>query len=173
MDENPILKTSEGVPKESQTISIDAVKFPKTWTIWEGYAAKEKKLSYEESMKPIFDIDNLITFWQFWNHYPGSNPMKIFFNEKVKYFFKEKYRINALNFFVKNIKPAWEDENNKGGKYLQFEYKVDNNIELFFKSSASTWKKLVLNTMAENYPGAEYVFILFYNFLGDWNKIYR
>ena len=41
---------------------------------------------------------------------------------KSNFFFKEKYRINSMNIFKEGIKPMWEDEQNKGGKYFQLDY---------------------------------------------------
>ena len=61
----------------------------------------------------------MITFFQFWNKYPGKDIKNILFDgNNVKYFFNEKYRITSMNIFQDGIEPMWEDEQNKGGKYL-------------------------------------------------------
>ena len=63
-----------------------------------------------------------------------------------------------MNIFEKGIEPMWEDEKNKGGKYLQFEYQIKKiESEDFCRVSSLTWKKLILNTMGENYPGSQFV----------------
>lgn len=159
MDENPIQKTIKDVPTESSTIPLELVKFPRNWAFWESYLAKDKKLDYADSMKLIYEWNNLINFWQFWNNYPGAEATSIFFNgTRVKYFFNEKYRINALNVFAVGIQPAWEDVQNKGGKYLQLDYKIDKDLDKFFSIVGIAWKKLMLNIMGENIPCAENVF---------------
>ena len=153
-------KTKENIMKESEkNIAISSITFNRTWVFWESYTAKEQNLSYEESNKSIFEWNDIITFFQFWNIYPGNDAKNIFFNgNRIIYYFEEKYRINAMNVFVKGIKPMWEDEKNNGGKYLQLEYQIKPDEADYFSSVSSLfWKKLVLNTMGENYPGSENV----------------
>lgn len=67
-------------PQESTEIPLESVKFKRTWVFWENYAAKSKTLSYKDSMNAIFEWGDIITFWQFWNNYPGSNANAVFFN---------------------------------------------------------------------------------------------
>ena len=161
MKENQITKTAKDIitPEIKKDIPLNAVKFSKTWTFWETYISKEKKLEYNDSNKLIFKWDDIITFFQFWNKYPGKDIKNILFDgNNLKYFFNEKYRINAMNIFEKGIEPMWEDEKNKGGKYLQFEYQIKKiESEDFCRVSSLTWKKLILNTMGENYPGSQFV----------------
>ena len=153
-------KTKENIMKESEkNIAISSITFNRTWVFWESYTAKEQNLSYEESNKSIFEWNDIITFFQFWNIYPGNDAKNIFFNgNRIIYYFEEKYRIIAMNVFVKGIKPMWEDEKNNGGKYLQLEYQIKlDDTEKFAKVSSFSWKKLILNTMGENYPGSDHV----------------
>jgi len=154
------LKTSKDIisPKKMD-ISLPTVKFSKSWAFWENYSTKEKKLSYLESNKQIFKWDDIITFFQFWNKYPGNDIKNIFFDgQDLKYFFKEKYRINSINIFIEGIKPMWEDEQNKGGKYFQLDYRVNiEKINDFITASNYQWKKLALNLMGMNLPGADYI----------------
>ena len=154
------LKTSKDIisPKKMD-ISLPTVKFSKSWAFWENYSTKEKKLSYLESNKQIFKWDDIITFFQFWNKYPGNDIKNIFFDgTDLKYFFKEKYRINSINIFIEGIKPMWEDEQNKGGKYFQLDYRVNiEKINEFITASNYQWKKLALNLMGMNLPGADYI----------------
>ena len=156
----PLLKTEKDKLTESKdNIPISNVKFSKEWTFWESYICKNKKLTYEEGNKQIFKWNDLITFFQFWNKYPGNDVKNIFFDgTNVKYFFKEKYRIEAMYIFKEEIKPMWEDPQNAGGKYLQLEYKIKKEEMNDFSSASSfQWKKLILCTMGQSLPGAEFI----------------
>ena len=161
MKENQITKTAKDIitPEIKKDIPLNAVKFSKTWTFWETYISKEKKLEYNDSNKLIFKWDDIITFFQFWNKYPGRDIKNILFDgNNLKYFFNEKYRINSMNIFQEGIKPMWEDEQNKGGKYFQLDYRVNiEKINEFITASNYQWKKLALNLMGMNLPGADYI----------------
>ena len=157
---NDSTKTFKDTPKESEkNIPLSSVTFPRKWSFWESYIAKETKLSYKDLMKNIFSWNDLITFYQFWNKYPGNEATKLFFDgNKIKYFFKEKYRISAMNIFVEGIRPEWEDPKNNGGKYLQFEYQIKlDDINKFSNRASNVWKKLALNTMGENFEGSNFI----------------
>ena len=157
---NDSIKTSKDILKETEKdIPLSSVTFPRKWSFWESYIAKETKLSYKDSMKNIFSWNDLITFYQFWNKYPGNEATKIFFDgNKIKYFFKEKFRISAMNIFVEGIRPEWEDPKNNGGKYLQFEYQIKlDDINIFSNRASNAWKKLALNTMSENFDGSNFI----------------
>jgi hypothetical protein len=157
---NDSIKTSKDIIKETEKdIPLSSVTFPRKWSFWESYIAKETKLSYKDSMKNIFSWNDLITFFQFWNKYPGNEATKIFFDgNKIKYFFKEKFRISAMNIFVEGIRPEWEDPKNNGGKYLQFEYQIKlDDINIFSNRASNAWKKLALNTMSENFDGSNFI----------------
>jgi len=157
---NDSSKTLKDIPKESdKNIPLSSVTFPRKWSFWESYIAKETKLSYKDLMKNIFSWNDLITFYQFWNKYPGNEATKIFFDgNKIKYFFKEKFRISAMNIFVEGIRPEWEDPKNNGGKYLQFEYQIKlDDINKFSNRASNAWKKLALNTMSENFEGSNFI----------------
>ena len=161
MKENQITKTSKDIitPEIKKDIPLNAVKFSKTWTFWETYISKEKKLEYNDSNKLIFKWDDIITFFQFWNKYPGKDIKNILFDgNNLKYFFNEKYRINSMNIFQEGIKPMWEDEQNKGGKYFQLDYKIKNDeMDTFSELANIHWKKLALTTMGGSIPHAEYI----------------
>ena len=159
MDQNKI-KTSEDIlsPKKID-ISLKYVQFSKSWVFWESYSSKTLNLSYEESNKEIYKWNDIISFFQFWNKYPGNDIKNIFYDgTNVKYFFKEKFRITSINIFIEGIKPMWEDEGNKGGKYFQLDYKVQKEkMDEFINASNYQWKKLALNLMGMNIPGADYI----------------
>lgn len=153
-------KTDKNIPEEVEKIEIEKVRFNRTWAFWENYIDKERIKEYSSLMRNIFEWDNLIKFWQFWNKYPGSDAKNIFFDgNRIVYYFKDKNRINAMNVFVKGIRPEWEDQENAGGKYFQLDYKIDKEIDKFFQIVSEAWQKLILNTMGENIPCAEYVYI--------------
>ena len=73
-------------PVESNTVEDSNVRLQRTWVFWENYEAKSgEKLEWSQSIKQIFSFNEIISFWQFWNNYPGSNPSNIFYNgERVR-----------------------------------------------------------------------------------------
>lgn len=157
----PLRKTSKDIlPSEKkEELPYSSVKFQRTWAFWESYIDKENKIKYEDSNKIIFEWGDLITFFQFWNKYPGKEATNVFFDgTNIKYFSEEKYRITAMNIFIKGVKPLWEDENNNNGKYLQLEYKINKDeLSHFSKVASGAWKKLALNVMGECLPAHEFI----------------
>ena len=153
-------KTSKDILSPGKaSILLNNVIFSKTWAFWENYTSKTTKLSYSESNKKIFKWNDIITFFQFWNKYPGNDIKNIFFDgNNLKYFFEEKYRINSMNIFLDGVEPMWEDEKNKGGKYYQLDYRVPKEkIDEFIEKSNYQWKKLALSLMGNDLPGAEFI----------------
>jgi hypothetical protein len=145
---------------ESSTIEKEKIKLNREWAFWENYATKEKSgTGYCDLLKEIYTFEDIISFWQFWNNYPGNDTKKIFYNgEYITYFFKEKYRINALNLFVKGIRPEWEDEKNAKGKIFMLEYEITNNkndIEQFLSAANEIWSKLLIYLIGEQLPYSE------------------
>ena len=153
-------KTSKDIitPEKKIDIPLNSVQFSKSWTFWETYTSKTKKLEYANSKRLIFKWNDLITFFQFWNKYPGKDIKNILFDgNKVKYFFNEKYRITSMNIFQEGIEPMWEDEQNKGGKYFQCDYQIKSDLETFSQLANTHWKKLALCTMGGTIPNGEYI----------------
>lgn len=140
--------------EESETIALKKVQLNRSWSFWENYEQKEKsEKEYNQLLKEIYTFDNIISFWQFWNKYPGSIPSNVFFNgESLKYFFKEKQRIIAINLFEKGIRPEWEDERNKNGKIYLLEYEIKNDLDEFLKIIKEAWTKLLCITIGETIP---------------------
>lgn len=64
-----------------------------------------------------------------------------------------------MNLFVKNIKPEWEDKNNKGGYIFTLEYVIDkkNEIDDFMKMVQKAWNKLLLSLIGETLLEGEYI----------------
>ena len=140
--------------EESDTIEKEKVKLNRCWAFWENYEVKKKsEKGYSDLLKEIYSFDDIISFWQFWNKYPGNDTKKIFYNgEYLTYFFKEKYRINAMNLFVKGIKPEWEDENNKKGKILILEFEIKKDLDKFLSLINNFWIKLICFLIGEQIP---------------------
>jgi len=163
MEAKPIVKTEKDkiTPEKKVDIPLSSVKFSKRWAFWESYSAKsktEKIISYDETNKQIFNWSDLITFFQFWNKYPGKDFRNIFFDgNNVKFFFEKKYRINSMNIFQEGIKPMWEDEKNKGGNYYQLDYQVQKDRMEEFAIANKYWKKLALSVMGGSLPYSEYI----------------
>ena len=126
----------------------------RSWSFWENYESKNREeKNYSKLLKEIFTFGDLISFWQFWNKYPGSDTKQIFYNgECIKYFFKEKYRIIAMNLFEKGIRPEWEDEKNKKGKTLILEYVISSNLDQFLSLVTESWMKLICYLIGETIP---------------------
>jgi hypothetical protein len=132
----------------------DKVLLNRSWSFWENYETKTREeKDYSKLLKEIFTFGDLISFWQFWNKYPGSDTKQIFYNgECIKYFFKEKYRIIAMNLFEKGIRPEWEDEKNKKGKTLILEYVINNDLDQFLSLVTESWIKLLCYLIGETIP---------------------
>ena len=147
-------KTENSIEKEKEQVILN-----RTWSFWENYESKSKEeKNYSKLLKEIFTFKDLISFWQFWNKYPGSDSKQIFYNgDCIKYFFKEKYRIIAMNLFEKGIKPEWEDKKNKGGKVLILEYIINQELEQFLSIVNQSWIKLLGYLIGETLPYSEFV----------------
>ena len=139
---------------ESDTIEKDKVLLKRLWSFWENYEPKNKSTkTYSQSLAEIYTFDNILSFWQFWNKYPGKTASTIFYSgEYLKYFFTEKYRITAMNIFVKGIKPEWEDEKNKKGKILTLEYIIEEGLDKFLSKADELWIKLICLLIGETIP---------------------
>ena len=149
--------------QESETINIEDVKLNRKWAFWESYEEYEKVRSKDQQpsnylLEKIFDFDDLISFWQFWNKYPGSNPWSIFYSDgEIKFFFEQKYRISSMNFFLSGVRPEWEDEACKEGSTLTLEYVVNTGFDEFKKIAKEQWDKLIFSVIGESIIGSEYI----------------
>ena len=141
--------------EESNTIEKEKVLLKRSWSFWENYDLKDKKekKDYSKLLKEIYTFNDIISFWQFWNKYPGSNTKNIFFNgENIKFFFKEKLRIIAMNLFESGVRPEWEDSKNKKGKVLTQEYLIETGLEEFLTKITEIWIRLICNLIGEIIP---------------------
>jgi hypothetical protein len=66
--------SEENIPREAESISENLTRLDQSWVIWENYSDKNNNYI----LKDIFEFEDIITFWQFWNNYPGSDPTHIF-----------------------------------------------------------------------------------------------
>jgi len=73
------------------------------WSFWENYETKTRQeKDYTKLLKEIYSFKDLISFWQFWNKYPGSDTKNIFYNgDCIKYFFKEFLYVWS-NYYIKH-----------------------------------------------------------------------
>ena len=147
-------KLDNSIEKEKEKVLLN-----RSWSFWENYESKtHEEKNYSKLLKEIFSFKDLISFWQFWNKYPGSETQNLFYNgDCIKYFFKEKYRIIAMNLFMKGIKPEWEDKKNKGGKVLILEYVINQELTQFLNLVSESWTKLLCYLIGETLPHSEYI----------------
>ena len=75
--------------EESDTIEQDKVFLNRSWTFWENYETKTKG-SQSYVIEEIYTFDNLISFWQFWNKYPGNDTKKNFLRWRMHKIFFQK-----------------------------------------------------------------------------------
>lgn len=163
-------KTNENqnIFSESDTIKKSLVKLTNSWSFWENYEPKDQKdksklkqKGYDQTLKEIITFDDIITFWQFWNNYPGSNFENIFFDgTKVKYFFEDMKRIISINLFLKDVLPQWEDDHNNGGRNFQLEYMVKETIQsvpAFLNTIKDSFLKLICELIGGSMPQAEFI----------------
>ena len=147
-------KKSDLELEESDTIEKEKVLLYRSWSFWENYEEKSKdSKTYSDSFKEIYNFVDIISFWQFWNKYPGNDIKNIFYNgEFIRYFFDKKYRITAINLFEKGIKPEWEDEKNKKGNILTLSYLVEKDLDKFLSKINELWIKLICFLIGETIP---------------------
>ena len=150
------MEESDSDSKINNSINTEREKvlLNRSWSFWENYETKTREeKDYSKLLKEIYTFGDLISFWQFWNKYPGSDTKQIFYNgECIKYFFKEKYRIIAMNLFEKGIRPEWEDEKNSKGKTLILEYVINNDLDQFLSLVTESWIKLLCYLIGETMP---------------------
>ncbi len=148
-------ESSESNLSESTTIEKSKVLFSREWSFWENYETKNREeKDYSKLTKELYTFNNIIAFWQFWNSYPGNDIKNIFYDgEYFHYFFKEKYRIVAMNIFQKGIRPEWEDKQNKKGKILTLSYNIKNeDVDNFVIIAQDLWIKLICALIGETLP---------------------
>lgn len=162
INEKTLLDESQAVKEDSLVVEKNKVSFQRTWVFWENYTQEpmdkkepqnNKDKDWNDQIKKIFSFSDLISFWQFWNNYPGSDPRNVFFDgERFMKYFESRKRIDGLNLFVENIAPQWEDSQNNGGKIIQLEYDISKDLTEFLDQIKETWLKIVLLLIGESLP---------------------
>ena len=66
---------------EVSLVDSEKVSLNREWVFWENYESL-KNQAWSETIKELCEFDNIIAFWQFWNSYPGSSTVEVFFNEE-------------------------------------------------------------------------------------------
>ena len=92
--------------EETATIEKSKVLLNRQWSFWENYEPKEQKgpkeSDYSKLLKEIYTFNDIISFWQFWNHYPGNDIKKIFLTVNIyTFFFQKNIELLQLMFFRK------------------------------------------------------------------------
>ena len=154
-----------------ETLDKNLVTFASKWVIWENYLEvpdenskdkNRKENNYENLIKKICVFEDLITFWQFWNNYPGSDITNIFYDgSRIALFFDTKLRIEGLNLFKLGIDPKWEDKQNKGGKVIQISFDIYKDLQSFLSEIGNYWMKLMLWVCGGSLPCAHLVSYIF------------
>lgn len=158
INEKRILDASQTIASDLTEIDKSMIEFQRTWVIWENYTPKEGVLEYKDSIKEVTKFSDLLTFWQFWNNYPGSVPKNFVFDgERNVYFFEKRMRIDGLNLFAEGIVPKWEDKNNSGGRSLHLLYDIKQELDEFLDLLEKYWLDLVLMLLGESIPFSKYV----------------
>lgn len=156
--------------KTVDTLEKNLVTLSSKWILWENYLEvpdenskdKRKENNYENLIKKICLFEDLITFWQFWNNYPGSDITNIFYDgSRIVLFFENKLRIEGLNLFRSGIDPKWEDPQNKGGKVIQISFDIYKDLQNFLDEIGKYWMKLMLWVIGGSLPCAHLVRNLF------------
>jgi hypothetical protein len=81
MENEQLFFSQVQAPAEEETVELSKVKLQRKWVIWENYEAKSgEKLEWSKSIKQVYTFNDVVSFWQFWNNYPGANPSNIFYN---------------------------------------------------------------------------------------------
>lgn len=158
INETNISNTSQ-VEEDISQIELTKVEFKRVWIFWENYQSKESSNSnWDDSIKKVVSFSDLITFWQFWNNYPGAVPKNFVFDgERLVYYFENKKRIDGLNLFVDGVVPKWEDPQNSGGRILHLLYDIKQDLHEFLDVIEEYWLKLVLLLLGESLPASKYV----------------
>ena len=76
--------------EESDTIEKNKVLLNREWSFWENYETRsknDKDADYSKLLKELFSFNDIISFWQFWNNYPGSELKKYFLTANFSAFF--------------------------------------------------------------------------------------
>lgn len=130
--------------EESNEVTNEVTKQYKLKNIWTVYDhTKSDSDNYESNTRIIGEIESVIEFWQFFNHYPS--PSSIFNNGVCKPTMGNR-AISAVSFFKKGIEPKWEDPVNQNGAEWQ---KIKFNRQNPLTELDSNWFELLMACVGE------------------------
>lgn len=121
-------------------------KLPYTWTIWEQHFPNAGVKDYASLTKEVTSFSTLTQFWSCFNHMP--QPSILFSGKRFGRRDENGAQtyIEALMFFRKGIRPAWEDPQNAKGGHFQL------SIQPRTANSSATldelWNNIVLGTVS-------------------------
>lgn len=112
------------------------------WTVYDH--EKSDKDTYEKSIRELTSFSNVEDFWRFFNNYPRITDIFNNGNEKPTIGSKE---ISSISLFKNDIRPRWEDPNNKlGAEFSKRRFNRKNPLE----ELEIDWENLVLACVGEN-----------------------
>ena len=82
------------------------------WVMWEHRAPDKNSKSYEDNMEKLCELATVEDFWRAFNNVP--KPSQIFYDGKTRKKFANR-TVESFSLFKKNIKPEWEDPQNRAG----------------------------------------------------------
>lgn len=87
---------------------------------WKFWLVEAADTSY--SVEPIFSVTTVENFWQHFNALPKANEIRRTAKQKI-----------SIAVFRDNIKPAWEDEENKSGALYTFQVNGERVQDVWFE----------------------------------------
>lgn len=128
---------SENATETGKDASIESlIKHPlqNSWTLW--YYDHEKGKTWEACQHQITTFDTVEDFWSLFNHIKQPTDIK---------------NGNDYSLFKNNIRPMWEDEQNKnGGRWII-------NLQKFFRPHEldKLWLEVILCLIGEAFDYSE------------------
>mmetsp|Transcript_36685 Transcript_36685/g.50488 ORF Transcript_36685/g.50488 Transcript_36685/m.50488 type:complete len:232 (+) Transcript_36685:203-898(+) len=137
--------SSSSCEEESEKIVmvIDAgIKHPlkRSWTMWFDSTLKKERShahsSWEENLKQLLTVSTIEDFWGLYNNIQLASRLSPGCN---------------YHFFVKGIRPAWEDKaNEKGGKWVVIFKRRSVDLD-------KKWLWTLLSCIGEHFPAPEQI----------------
>jgi len=116
------------------------------WVIWEHRAPDKNSKSYEDNMAKVCEVATIEDFWRAFNNIP--KPSQIFYDGKTRKKFATR-TVESFSMFKKNIKPEWEDPQNRtGAEWFCRKMFPAQQLDEF-------WRDLVLGMIGETIDPAD------------------
>ena len=108
------------------------------WTLYAHY--ESESLNYGSSYTVLANFNTVEDFWRNFNNIPEVSVL----TSCDKYISLNSKRVVAYSLFKKNIKPEWEEFENKNGSEWSCRQEINNNdVKLL-------WRNLCLDCIGEN-----------------------